>query len=526
MAELQVVQAPTNGTTGGAAVIVVRLGSDGTGDEGLGPVLAAATQLFGPGDPVRLACVTDHEPSLAEAEVLAHALARLNGGLETLPEIDIVGPDGLDGIAPVLDVPANGSDTEAAAAVLALGALAGVLAPPQTPPARPRSAVAQRRTEQDARRRTRPTDPMRLVVIVQHPNSWGAQATIVEAARAHPGVEVEVIALDSVQSRFAGETATYLREQGIEPRDQEWGEANIADADVVLIVDPYDEFRPPKLRALPLLANGTRVVYSPYARAIVGDDVGLARQYNTQVHNQAWRIYVPGPEQRDMYRGHCASGDAHVRSVGSVKAEWLLSDTTSAWWAARWDYAHSIVWNSHFTLGEGGWSTFLIHLEVMAEQAIRNPDVGFIIRPHFRLLSDLDRSGPEGTEFVRSFRRNLRRIPNVHLDEDRDYRPALRLADAMLSDMSSMIPEFLELGRPVGYLKHPTYDTVGAADEWLPDVTVISEGADIATFIKNLRDGTLHQPRPRPSPLGSGRRVVAAMLGDWTQEVFDAADTG
>jgi hypothetical protein len=258
--------------------------------------------------------------TLEEAEALARGLADVSGGLDKLPETDIVGPNGLDGTAPVLDLPAFGSNIETAVAVLALGAFAGVIAPLQ-PPAKPRQSggIAELRVKQDARRRTRPADPMRLFAIVQHLNSWGAQATIVEAARTYPGVEVEVIALDSVQSRFPGETAAYLREHGIEPRDQQWGEEHIDDADVVLIVDPYDEFRPPKLRALTMLAHGTRLVYSPYARAIVGDPEGLARQYNTQVHNAAWRVYVPGPEQRDMYRAPTAP-PAPATSAVSVRS--------------------------------------------------------------------------------------------------------------------------------------------------------------------------------------------------------------
>jgi hypothetical protein len=157
----------------------------------------------------------------------------------------------------------------------------------------------------------------------------------------------------------------------------------------------------------------------------------------------------------------------------------------------------------------------------MTELAAKNPKIGFVMRPHFRLLPGIEQSGPDGAAFAKRFRKSLKRLPNVHLDEDRDYRPALRVADAMLSDMSSMIPEFLELGRPVGYLKHPDYHTVGAANEWLPDVSVVSDEAGIATFIGKLRDGTLPQPRPRPSALGSGHRVVNAMLGDWTQEVFN-----
>jgi hypothetical protein len=110
----------------------------------------------------------------------------------------------------------------------------------------------------------------------------------------------------------------------------------------------------------------------------------------------------------------------------------------------------------------------------MTDLAAKNPTVGFVIRPHFRLLPSIEGSGPAGARLVRDFREDLKRLRNVHLDEDRDYRPALRVADAM------------------------------------------------AAFIRQLREGTLPQPRPRPSALCSGRRVVAAMLGDWTQEVFDA----
>ena len=487
-------------------------------------MLAAAAQLFGPHDPVRLVCAVDHEPSQDEAEALARGLAEASGGLDRLPETDIVGPDTIAGLTPDLELPADGSDTDTAGAVLTLAAVARLTTEtpqPQAPrPQRP-GHLAGLRAEQDARRRRRPTDPMRLFVIVQHPNYWGAQATIVEAARAQPGVDVDVIAFDSRQSRFPGEPATFVREQGIEPRDREWGEQHIGDADVVLMVDPYDEFRPPGLQARAMLADGTRLAYSPYARSIVGDPENLTRQYNTPVHNMAWRVYAPGPDQRHLYATYCAAGAGHVRCLGSVKGEWLLSGEDPTGWAASWRFARSVVWNSHFTLGEGGWSTFLRYAGTMGELAVSNPDIGFVIRPHFRLLPDLEGSGPKGARFVKEFRATMKRLPNVHLDEDRDYRPALRVADAMLSDRSSMIPEFLELDRPVGYLVPAQSEPDTESGDWLPDVSAIADEAGIAAFLRQLRDGTLQQPRARPSALGSGQRVVAAMLGDWTQEVFD-----
>src|SRR3954462_14889162 len=133
-------------TTHGPAVIVVRLDKGGAG---VGPVLTAATHLFGPRDPVRLVSAVDHEPPLDEAEAIARLLAEAAGGLDRLPETDIVGPDGLAGLTPLPDVPADCSAADTAGAVLTLAALAALAGPAVQP--RPSGPHLDLRAERDAR---------------------------------------------------------------------------------------------------------------------------------------------------------------------------------------------------------------------------------------------------------------------------------------------------------------------------------------------------------------------------------------
>jgi CDP-glycerol glycerophosphotransferase (TagB/SpsB family) len=148
---------------------------------------------------------------------------------------------------------------------------------------------------------------------------------------------------------------------------------------------------------------------------------------------------------------------------------------------------------------------------------VQNPRQGLILRPHPGLLSAMNLLGGDGGGArISEFRAMCEDIPNVYLDESYDHVPALLAADAMISDLSSMIGEYLCLNRPLGFLKPSSGIELNCDQSWLSNVTTIETEQQLQTFLAHpSRPAGAHTPK---RDLGSAARIVTAMVADYRQE--------
>jgi CDP-Glycerol:Poly(glycerophosphate) glycerophosphotransferase len=275
--------------------------------------------------------------------------------------------------------------------------------------------------------------------------------------------------------------------------------------------EPYDESRPAGLRSRDFAAAGVRLVYLPYAQALSAEPENVHNLYDLPLHNLAWRIYVASDSQLHNYRLHCQSGNGHVRSLGSIKNERLISSQPAQQAANRLRRALGTrtvtLWNPHWSVYDAGWSTFATNLVPILRYFAMRPDRGLILRPHPRLLSEVQRLG--GGEQVSWFRASCAELKNVQVDEDYDHVPAMLAADSLISDLSSVIPEYLCLGRPTGYLRRPGAQQLNDDRSWLGKVSEISTERALLNFLN--RPSRPSRPAPA-TDVGAGGRIVEEML--------------
>src|SRR4051794_20643891 len=249
-------------------------------------VLAAALQLFGPTDPVEvvLSIAGVDEVTEEHGNIVQDLCLRLARPAD-LPEILLLGA------AEAADRPAQarvtvGPDAAASArAVVLLGATAEALwsasepAPEPTVPTGTGPALSRmyeqllvtRRDVRSVRAIASGTRRPRVAVVFQHRSYWGAVATLCDALAGRPEIDFDVVALDSAADGHAASTKAFLAERGITARDAAWFLDHRDSVDVVVLDNPYDEFRPEGMRVPDLVAAGIRLVSVPYgSNAIAG----------------------------------------------------------------------------------------------------------------------------------------------------------------------------------------------------------------------------------------------------------------
>ena len=433
-------------------------------------VVAAALQLFGPQDRTEVALVLDgvEEPDESHAVLVQELCLSTAPAGGFLPDIVLLGCGEPTSSPELVRVRATDDDVANARAVVQLSSAArsvyaarakaaAVPAPTIAAPADGRAVVELAIARRDVRAAVACATGARrplVVLVFQHRSYWGAVATLLEALQARPGLDVEVVALDSPTGGGPGSTAAFLARQGVRSRSPEWFAACRSDIDVVVLDNPYDEFRPEGLRVPDLVETGTRLVAVPYGSNAIAGDLMETLLWDLPLQRAAWRAYLTSDEQRRLFAAHCSTGAAQVRVLGAPKADRVLRPGLSP--RARKMRASAagrplVLWNPHFRVGRGGWSTFATYVHPLLERFSTRDDAVLLVRPHFRLFGDLARLGGHWARYEAELRRAAKR-PNIVLDEDPDALDALTACDAMMTDLSGLASELLPTGKPLLYL--------------------------------------------------------------------------
>lgn len=472
-------------------------------------VVSAAMQLFS-GTPVPVVLFVpgvDDVPE--ELGALVQALCR-DGAVGDLPETLLLGEAEARSLDAGVEVASGRTAADAAASCALLAAFAQQLVSPVAALEAQalRAEVMQRWTARDARSAAaiaRGERPVRVALLFQHRAYWNAVATVVEALQADPRAELVVAALDSEADGTGASTAAFLRSVGVLPISADGLVAMLDDVDVVVFDNPYDEMRPEPLTAASLARRGVRTAVVPYGGGAIGGELMDTLLWNLPLMQLAWRSYVPTQDHVAMYDRHCRTGSAHVRVAGNAKLDRLLSA----------EKPHNrkpvVLWNPHFRIGEGGWSTFDLWFEPVLRWFMAHPDVTLLLRPHFRLWRDLAARGGVEAKVEETVRRLASEHKNIVLDDSPDYVASLARADALMSDLSSLATEFLALGRPLLYLHRADGPGPNAVGDGFDRMTRAETWDEIEAWLGAVRRGTA--PVPEAGDLGpldgrSGARIA------------------
>jgi hypothetical protein len=502
-------------------------------------VLAAALTQFGPEDPITLTVTPDDEtyPSQQHVAELTQLLSELEAELGPIPHIELAAAGELTAESIDISIRAGASPAGDARAVLELASFGRRFGSSISFDfgRRPRGGFGLTRAEVLAARRHRdlyrdraPQTPIAVAVVLWSPNFWGTVETFVLAAEARPDVQIDVVLLTSDNGTFRErselENHLFLRSHGVTPRDESWLRQNLDRLDVVVAPDPYDASRPPGLRAQDIAARGIRLIYIPYATSPMSDAASVPLM-NLPLQNLAWLMYVPNSDELNIYRSVLDVDGSHLRYVGGLKNERVLTSQVCKRQAEsireKLSTSTIVLWTPHWSTHADGFSTFALYMQPMLEFFVAHPERGLIVRPHPRLLIDLERSG--GERHTRDFRALCEEQPNIYLDESWDHVPAMQSADALVSDLSSLIAEYLPQDRPIAYLKRNPNGQLLGDTGWLDKVIEVTDTSALISFL---------QAPTRPAgagqqsyEIGSGARAVAGMVEDFYAEMTGTRPT-
>lgn len=97
-------------------------------------------------------------------------------------------------------------------------------------------------------------------------------------------------------------------------------------------------------------------------------------------------------------------------------------------------------------------STFLMYKDFLLNYFSNNAELSLIIRPHPLMFDNYIKKGYLTREDVEKYKNQVKSLKNVMFDENCSYRSSFVQSDCLIADYSSIVIEFLLMGKPVIYL--------------------------------------------------------------------------
>lgn len=265
--------------------------------------------------------------------------------------------------------------------------------------------------------------------------------------------------------------------------------------DIIFYSSPWESSFPEQFRINNLPKN-VLFCYIPYG---IHSSSMLENQYNQKLHKNAWKIFYPTQIQKFLAVKYSDMGASNVIVTGYPKMDPLVDGTHKDDPFPWKDSAHQkkrIIWAPHHSIEFGiSFSTFHKNYEFFYNLAKDRPEIEWVFKPHpvlrhFHMVSSsiLSEDNPFNNENMEKYYESWGNLPNATVYERGDYLNLFATSDAMITDSSSFLSEYLYSGSPGLFLTNKSQE-FNEFGEIIKDAWYQIDGNDfkeIENFINNV----------------------------------------
>ena len=372
---------------------------------------------------------------------------------------------------------------------------------------------------------------IRVGFLIQVPNNWAVLEPVYEAAKTMENVEPVILLMPEL-TYFCYVKLMHVEwekaysfgherygDQCIEtwhPETETWVDPAALDLDYVFLPRPYETYLPKAYKASGL-RKITRVCYVPYSSPLL-DDYRLL--YNMHFVRNVRLIFCEKQHSLEYVSKLLAptvkSGDQKVFCTGFPKFDLNQGGEgveSPLWPRSREESKQRIIWTPRWNMDpwQGG-SSFMKYRERILQYAQEHSDADLIFRPHPLAQSALVADGYVTEQEWMDYLQKYRDGNNTNVDLTTTYYDLMWSSDVLITDVSSMIMDYLLTGKPVIYCATPAMGTMSddpslAIRDLLPGLYVVHDFSEIEAVLKQLRQG-------KDPKLGNREELIRRMRRD------------
>ena len=375
-----------------------------------------------------------------------------------------------------------------------------------------------------------------VVFVCHRPQIWCALETVCDALLNDSKFNVKIVAVpnkkqlskygfnhDVYESEGAEE---YFMERysctvlGYNYETKEWLDLYSLKPDYVFFQTPYNICRPPIYQS-DVVSTFARLCYvhygMPFMNGAIADDTTPPDFFKDVTYH-----FIEFPEMESYYTTQ-AKKFGYEKNYNQILSGYPKLDKAGfdkkriGDWSFKGDSKKfRILWTPRWNTGEGN-CTFFEYKDKLIELAESDDRIELLFRPHPQAFAEYVASGAMSQQEVSNYIKRYENCPNAAIDYSGDYLNNFYTADLLISDESSIIPEFFLTKNPIIMTSHETHFNCFAqklergfyfADDWkqINDrINILVNGKDEKSAI---REGIINKEFYMP-PKGAGYEIMS-----------------
>lgn len=381
----------------------------------------------------------------------------------------------------------------------------------------------------------------RIVFFAELGQKWDSMNSVYEAFKKRIDCEVRVVLTPifrEVHSEGKVERdiiyEDYLTPMGIEYIPYKKYNLEKDTPDMAFISNPYESVTLPQFWP-ENIAKHTKLVYLPYYTGMKINQEDIQVNCEFPIAKYAWKIIAQSQKMKDIHKKFAPQKGDNVLVTGLPKWDEIFkinkkSIDKELSWKKKLDGRKVFLWNSHYSIGSHT-STLLEYGKEVIELFSNRQDVALIWRPHpmtetiFRLY--LLKYKP----LWRELKDKVEISDNMILDTNSSFKSAFYYSDALISDYSSVIPEYMMTKKPILWTKKLNTNEFFVNADWLIRIESLEQSysiIEISDFIdritkeidsnKNIRMQIIKEDIPHFNG-EIGEEICALLLEDFHKEI-------
>jgi hypothetical protein len=308
--------------------------------------------------------------------------------------------------------------------------------------------------------------PITVLFVCHEPSLWGMFESVYMEMEADPSFSPVVVVLPykhgtlmDGQYKDAGmmefcESHRIKATQGYDKKNNEWLAPASLMPDYVFFQTPYNIF--PSEWSANRISLMSRVCYLPYGTTLFKgevEDIVHPESFMRHIHFifkeniTTKEILVKKFQNSDWFN------EKKIILCGFTKLDKLT--TRTAFCGEMWRHGLSndkkrILWTPRWTTSEGTCH-FFDYKDFFFEFCKKNHNIDFVFRPHPLCFQNFLQTGQLKDSELRDLEMDYDNSSNMALDKTNEYYDTFLSSDILISDLSSMMLEFLITEKPIVY---------------------------------------------------------------------------
>lgn len=260
--------------------------------------------------------------------------------------------------------------------------------------------------------------------------------------------------------------------------------------DIAFVLKPYDSV-PSRFYINQLQKVVPRCIYIPYGMEVSDAEHSLSYQCLGAVHFLSWKVLAWGPAYYEKMKKYTYNYGENYLPIGHPRIDIEVENDQKLEKKIllKGKGKKVVLWNTHFSFeGDTACGSYFDWGEDILQLARQNKEILLLWRPHPLFYGAYAKKRNMNIKEVMDWFHEWDLIENIVIDDTESYLTSFNLSDALITDATSFIPEYLCQEKPI--LFTPKTYGAGVLDKTLEhELRRVTSAEDIKNFFEDLING-------------------------------------